>query len=62
VNAFQSSCAGGCSASDAFVTEFNPSGSALNYSTYLGGSGADQAFGIAVDSVGNAFVTANSLD
>jgi hypothetical protein len=57
VNAFQSSCAGGCSASDAFVTEFNPSGSALNYSTYLGGSGADQAFGIAVDSVGNAFVT-----
>jgi hypothetical protein len=57
VNAFQSSCAGGCSANDAFVTKFDNSGQSLFYSTYLGGSGADQAFGIAVDSLGNAFVT-----
>src|SRR2546422_1798207 len=29
----------------------------LFYSTYLGGSGSDQAFGIAVDLAGNAYVT-----
>ena len=34
-----------------------PTGSALVYSTYLGGSDADQAIGIAVDAAGNAYVT-----
>src|SRR3989441_8692213 len=29
----------------------------LAYSTYLGGSGGDQGFGVAVDAVGNAYVT-----
>ena len=29
----------------------------LSYSTYLGGSGADQGYGIAVDAAGNAYVT-----
>jgi hypothetical protein len=43
--------------SDAFVTKLNSSGSALVYSTYLGGSGGDQGYGIAVDSAGNAYVT-----
>ena len=43
--------------SDAFVTKFNAAGSALVYSTYLGGSGSDQGNGIAVDSAGNAYVT-----
>src|SRR5204863_284947 len=42
---------------DAFVTKFNPTGSALVYSTYLGGSGGDSGRGIAVDAVGNAYVT-----
>jgi hypothetical protein len=42
---------------DAFVSKINPSGSALVYSTYLGGSGYDLGFGIAVDSAGNAYVT-----
>jgi hypothetical protein len=42
---------------DAFVTKINPTGSALVYSTYLGGSGYDQGNGIAVDSAGNAYVT-----
>ncbi len=42
---------------DAFVTKFNATGSALVYSTYLGGGGPDVATGIAVDSSGNAFVT-----
>jgi hypothetical protein len=43
--------------SDAFVTEFNPTGSALVYSTYLGGSKSDYGWAIAVDSSGNAYVT-----
>jgi hypothetical protein len=42
---------------DAFVTKLNPNGSALVYSTYLGGPGYDQATGIAIDSNGNAYVT-----
>jgi hypothetical protein len=42
---------------DAFVTRLNISGSALEYSTYLGGSNWDEGFGIAVDSSGNAYVT-----
>jgi hypothetical protein len=41
---------------DAFVTKLNPAGSALVYSTYLGGIGWDGARGIAVDSLGNAYV------
>ncbi|HEY0703679.1 MAG TPA: SBBP repeat-containing protein [Candidatus Acidoferrales bacterium] len=39
-----------------FVTELNASGSALVYSTYLGGSGGDFTGGIALDSAGNAYV------
>jgi len=42
---------------DAFVTKLNAAGSALIYSTYLGGTEGDYAFGIAVDSDGNAYVT-----
>jgi hypothetical protein len=46
--------------SDVFVTKFNSTGSALVYSTYLGGSGYDIAKGIAVDSAGDAFVAGTS--
>ena len=42
---------------DAFVTKLDSSGLSLAYSTFLGGSGVDQANGVAVDSSGNAFVT-----
>ncbi|HXH51024.1 MAG TPA: choice-of-anchor D domain-containing protein, partial [Terriglobia bacterium] len=42
---------------DAFATEINAAGSALIYSTYLGGSGYDRANGIAVDAQTNAYVT-----
>jgi hypothetical protein len=45
---------------DAFVTKLNPSGSALIYSTYLGGSGNDEGTGIAVDAMGNAYVTGHT--
>ena len=42
---------------DAFVTKLNSTGSALVYSTFLGGNSGDEwGYGIAVDSVGNAFV------
>ena len=51
--AFQTTSGGG----DAFVTKLNAAGSGLVYSTYLGGSGFDLGFGIALDALGNAYVT-----
>ncbi|MBI5675717.1 MAG: SBBP repeat-containing protein [Nitrospirae bacterium] len=43
---------------DVFVTKINSFGSALVYSTYLGGSdGMDEGHGMAVDGSGNAYVT-----
>jgi hypothetical protein len=45
---------------DAFVAKLNATGSALMYSTYLGGSGIDQGSGIAVDSSGNAYITGST--
>ena len=41
---------------DAFVTKLNPSGSALVYSTFLGGVGEDVGNAIAVDDSGHAYV------
>ena len=41
---------------DAFVTKLNAAGSALVYSTYLGGSSYDEGFHITVDADGNAYV------
>jgi hypothetical protein len=46
---------------DAFVTKVNASGSALIYSTYLGGSDKDLGAAIAVDPAGNAYVTGYSF-
>ena len=57
-NALQSTFGG---TYDAFVTKLNPAGSALVYSTYLGGSGDDGGHDIAVDSAGNAYVTGYTL-
>ena len=48
---------GGFFSYDAFVTKFNPAGSSLVYSTYLGGSATDYGYDIAIDSSGNAYVT-----
>jgi hypothetical protein len=57
--AFQTLCRGKECAiyGDAFVTKFNPTGSALVYSTYLGGFRQDQGNAIAVDSAGSVYVT-----
>ncbi len=46
--------------SDAFVTKLSPDGSALLYSTYLGGSDDDYGYGIAVDGAGAAYVTGST--
>lgn len=59
-NAFQTTCKAGCTSDEAFVTEFNASGSALVYSTYIGGSSGDVAHAIAVDSSGDAYLTGNT--
>jgi hypothetical protein len=55
--AFQSTLAGG---QDGFVTKLSPIGSALIYSTYLGGSFDDRVSSIAVDSTGAVYVTGNT--
>ena len=39
-----------------YVSKLNPTGTALVYATYLGGSGSDEGKGIAVDIDGNAYV------
>jgi hypothetical protein len=67
-NAIQSYAGGTCGTPpdqtfpcpDAFVAKFNTNLSgadSLVYSTYLGGSGSDKGYDIAVDPVGNAYVT-----
>ena len=53
--AFQTAPGGGYW--DAFVSKLNAAGSALLYSTYLGGSAADYGHGIALDAAGNAYIT-----
>jgi hypothetical protein len=65
VNAFQPNYAGGlCGTApstfpcyDAFVAKLNPAGAALIYSTYLGGTGSDYGYAIALDGSSNAYVT-----
>jgi hypothetical protein len=52
--AFQTTNGGG---RDVFVTKLNATGTALVYSTYIGGSGEDRGYAIAVDGSGNAYVT-----
>ncbi len=50
---FQAGLAG---SSDAFVTELNSSGSAIVYSSYLGGSSVDYGSAIAVSASGTAYI------
>jgi hypothetical protein len=66
-DAFQPACAS-CAAPefefDAFVSKLNANGTALVYSTFLGGHARDFGLGVAVDDVGNAYVAGqtSSLD
>ena len=46
--------------SDAFITKVNVAGSALNYSTYLGGGTTDEGRAIALDTSGHAYVTGST--
>ncbi len=57
--AFQTTYGGG--GNDGFVTKLNLLGTALVYSTYLGGNGDEVSAGIAVDAGGNAYVTGDTL-
>jgi hypothetical protein len=45
---------------DAVLTKINPAGTAIVYSTYLGGSDGDTAYGLAVDSAGNAYLAGST--
>ncbi len=54
---FQNANRGG---SDAFLTKINPSGSAVDYSTYLGGTDSDAASSVAVDAAGMVYITGNT--
>ncbi|MGA7316296.1 MAG: SBBP repeat-containing protein [Silvibacterium sp.] len=68
-NAYQKvNHAAGAVGPNAFVTKLNPTGSALVYSTYVGGSGGDDHFvfgdgavGIAVDPAGDAYIAGTAL-
>jgi hypothetical protein len=44
-------------ASDAFIVKMDPTGANFVYKTYVGGSGIDEATGIAVDSVNDVYIT-----
>jgi hypothetical protein len=55
--AFQPAFGGG---TDAFVTKVNAGGSALDYSSYVGGSSFDDGSDIVVDAGGNAYLTGNT--
>jgi sugar lactone lactonase YvrE len=56
-SAFQTKNACACRS---FFTELNSTGTALNFSTFLGGSGGEIASGVALDGTGNAFIAGHT--
>ena len=57
-NAYQNSNAGSV---DAFITKINKGGASFAFSTYLGGTGDDRAWGVAIDQALNVYVTGSTL-
>jgi hypothetical protein len=55
--AYDTSINNGPGYDDAFVSKLNATGTALLYSTYLGGNNSDHSWAITVDNSGNAYVT-----
>jgi hypothetical protein len=49
-----------CGTSNVFVAKLNPAGSALLYSTYIGGSTLDLVYRLAIDSAGNAYIAGST--
>jgi hypothetical protein len=58
--AFHGGLCGPSPCTDAFVAKVDPAGTALVYSTFLGGSRGEQAHDIAIDSQGTAYVTGDT--
>lgn len=58
IGAYSTTHSGG--AYDVFVVKMNPAGTGLIYSTYVGGSNEDVAYGIVIDSAGNAYVAGDT--
>ncbi|QJD86015.1 DUF7948 domain-containing protein [Cohnella herbarum] len=58
IGAFSRTYRGG--SQDAFVTKINDRGTALVYSTYVGGAGIDQGNAIAVDPTNHAYITGST--
>lgn len=50
----------GGGSTDVFITKLSRDGSKILYSTYIGGSGDDVGYGIAVDAAGNAYITGDT--
>lgn len=57
--AFQTTYGGGFN--DAFVTKLNATGTALIFSTYIGGNDKDYATSIVLDTLGNSYITGYTL-
>jgi len=62
VNQIPGACQGTCSTSfeTVYVTKINAAGTALVYSSLIGGSTLDEGFGIAVDGLGNAYLSGST--
>lgn len=61
VGAYDTSFGGGYFEGDVFVTKLNPAGNALVYSTYVGDTLDDRAFGLAIDAGGKVYLTGDTL-
>jgi len=57
VNGFQKTRAGGL---DAYFLKLNSAGDTILYSSYIGGSADDRAYGLALDAAGNVYITGST--